>query len=600
VDTNNTVNLAKEKKQKFETQYKRRIKVLIVFLLIALFVLIGRLYQLHVVNAEYLRNKAEKMRQQSHIHTYRGEIRDRNGIVMASDISMYDIYAHPQYYKEKDVQYAKEMAQILSPHLNQPVEELTQKLSRFDLSTITLARKVDKELVRKIKQLNLKGLDFAKVSVRKYPQGLLASHILGYYNSDADISAGVENTGTSTMVEVPEMPEIQIDGTGEVIYDKDTNVELVTSPPKGESLVLTIDSRLQHLAELEIKKMVEERNADKGAVVMLNPKNGEVIAFAVYPSYDPNKFREYDHGLIKNWALTDVYPPGSTFKIFTIAAGLESGAITKNSIINDTGKLQIQGWTISNYDYYKNGAPGNIDLNFLLEHSSNVASAKISLMIDPKKHRDILSNFGIGTKTGIDIPGESAGILLPIDNWDQITRATIGFGYGIASTPMQMASAVASIANDGVWITPHVIKYPETVAKEKIKQRRVLSERTAKTVKELLKNSITNSKAIAGKIPNYYVAGKTGTSRKPNPNGVGYIPNCVYTSFVGFFPADDPELLIMVVVDNPKGAEVWGNTVAGPVFNNIAVEAGRYLNIKKDKPEKTNIIVSSQKQKELN
>ncbi len=592
VDTNNQEINKKDKKQQFESVYKGRIKVLIIIMLIAIVVLVGRLYQLHVSNSEYLKNKADKMRKQSNIHTYRGEIRDRNGIIMASDISMYDIYAHPQYYKKRERENPQEIAKELSPFLGIPVDELTEKLSQFERSTITLARNVDKELVEKVKALNINGLDFARVSVRKYPQGVLASHILGYYNKDAQISAGVEHSGENILHSFSELPTIEIDGTGEIIYNKDSKVELLTTPPAGESLTLTIDSKLQHLSETELIKMIEEREAERGAVVMMNPKNGEILAFAVYPTYDPNEYRTVNPVIVKNWAITDVYPPGSTFKIFTIAAGFESGAITENTLIEDTGKIQIQGWTIANYDYYKKGAPGYIDINFLLEHSSNVASAKVALMIDPKKHRELLSSLGIGSRTGIDIPGESAGILLPIDQWDQVTRATIGFGYGIASTPIQMASAVAAIANDGVWVTPHVIKYPESVAKEKLKSRRVLSVQTANKVKKLLKNSIANSKAIAGKIPNYYVAGKTGTSRKPNPNGAGYIPNCVYTSFVGFFPADDPELLIMVVVDNPKGSEAWGNTVAGPVFNTIASESARYLNIKKDKPEDSKLIVS--------
>lgn len=590
MDTKNNNLKAKESKNKFLNLYNIRMKILKILFLTALFVLIGRLYQLQVMNADYLKQHADKMRKQSYVHTYRGEITDRNGIILASDVTLYDIYAHPQYFKKFEREQPQEVAKKLSQYLNVPVDKLTKDITKYNKSTITLAKKVDKKVVDKIKALKLNGFDFAKRNERRYPQGILASHILGYMNSDANISTGVELAGKNITNNIPDMPNIEIDGVGEVIYNKDTDVEKVTAPPTGDTLKLTIDAKLQHLSETELAKMIKERNADRGAIVMLNPRNGELLAFAVYPEYDPNNFKKVNPNTVKNWAITDVYPPGSTFKIITVTSGLETGAINENSTFNDTGQITIQGWTITNYDYGKRGAPGTINLTSLLVHSSNVGATKVALSMEPKKHRDMLVKFGIGSKTGIDIPGESAGIIRPLKDWDQITRATIGFGYSIASTPMQMAAAIAAIANDGVWITPHVIKYPKEVEAQKIKKRRVISSKTSKLVTKLLKGSIAESNSTAGKIPGYYVAGKTGTSRKPNPNGPGYIPNSVFTSFVGYFPADNPQLLIMVVVDNPKGCEVWGSTVAGPVFNSIASEAARYLNIKKDKPNETKIV----------
>ena len=576
-------------KEKTEKQFAFRIKILVICFLIALFVLIGRLVQLQVINAGFLKNKAEKMRTQSHVHIYRGEIRDRNGIVLATDTTLFDIYAHPQYYKKYENEHLPEVAQRLSQYLSIPPDELYKKLSQYNLSTIALAKKVDKKVVEKVRKLKINGLDFSKRNERIYPQGVLASHILGYINSDSEITTGVEKSGGYLLNNVANMPKIKIDGTGEVIYEKNTNVEMVTSPPVGGTITLTIDSKLQHLCEIELEKMILDRNAERGAVVMLKPNTGELLAFAVYPKYDPNNFKNVDPQIIKNWAITDVYPPGSTFKILTVACGLESGAINEASTFNDTGQIQIQGWTITNYDYYKRGAPGNINLYYLLEHSSNVGAAKIALLIEPKRYRDLVRLFGIASKTGIDLPGESSGLMFPLEKWDQITRATVAFGYSMASTPIQMASAVAAIANDGVWVTPHVIKYSNAVESVKIKKRRVLRYDTAKIVTKLLKQSIINSKSVAGKVPGYFVAGKTGTSRKPNPHGAGYLTNSVFTSFAGYFPADKPEVLIMVVVDNPKGAEVWGSTVAGPVFNNIAIETARYLNIKKDKPNEKEI-----------
>ena len=221
---------------------------------------------------------------------------------------------------------------------------------------------------------------------------------------------------------------------------------------------------------------------------------------------------------------------------------------------------------------------------YLLEHSSNVGSVKVALKMTPKEFHDQIAAFGIGSKTGIDLPGESSGILHPASTWDTITQATISFGYSLAATPMQMASAVASIANDGVWVTPHVIKYSDEEAAEKLVKRQVITPETARAMRKLLAGSIKSSKSVAGKIPNFTVAGKTGTARKPNPKGGGYLTGVVYTSFAAFFPASDPQVLIMVVVDSPKGAEMWGSTVAGPVFNEVATFVTRHLNMKPDAP----------------
>lgn len=316
----------------------------------------------------------------------------------------------------------------------------------------------------------------------------------------------------------------------------------------------------------------------------LNPKNGEILGFAVYPSYNPNSYNKFNPSVVKNWAISDVYPPGSTFKILTVASALETGTITKNEKILDTGKIKIQGWEIKNYDYYKNPYPGMIDLNYLFVHSSNIGSLKISLKIPPEKHYEMLKKFGIGQKTGIDLPGESAGIFPAAKTWSESTHASIGYGYGTATTPIQLASAVAAIANKGIRVTPHVIKYDDEIKALKIKEERVLSEKTAEILTKILAKSIETGAGISGKIPKYRVAGKTGTSRKPDPDGKGYL-NEIYTSFVGYFPIKDPQVLIMVVIDNPKTDNSWGSTVAGPVFNAIAKEAGRVLNIEPDKTE---------------
>lgn len=549
------------------------------FFLLFAFILILQLIHLQVFDSGKLREKAKQMRQPLKAFTFRGEIVDRNGLRLASDTTLYDIYAHPKYYTEKP----EKMAILLSPLLKKPSDVILEKLNKLDVSTITLAKSLDRDTILKIKKLELRGLDLVKKSERVYPQGNLASHILGYVNPGANLFAGVERTGSKNLEALPKVQPVEYDGKGDVIYDFNTDPVYAAMPLTGKKLELTIDASIQHVAETELSKMMAKTKAERGTVIVMNPKNGEIYGFAVLPSYNPNKYNKAKQSVIKNWVLSDVYPPGSTFKVLTVASALETGSITESERFLDTGEIKIGEWTISNYDYAKKGAPGLIDLKYLFIHSSNVGSLKVALKIPSYEHYKMLRLFGIGSETGIDLPGESAGIIPP-PAWDKVKHATIGFGYSIASTPMQMASAVAAIANNGIWVTPHVIKYSEEEAAKRLKTRRVLSPQTTSVMARLLSSSIQESDSKAGKIPNYRVAGKTGTSRKPNPNGSGYLPGQVFTSFAGYFPAYDPKVLIMVVVDNPKGVEIWGSTVAGPIFNNVAIETARILNIKPDAP----------------
>lgn len=552
----------------------------VMFLLFAA-VIILKLVQLQVFESHNLKEKARQMRQPSRAFSFRGEIIDRNGIRLAADTTLYDIYAHPHYYSDSDT--PTNIAAKLAPYLNIPENKLADMLSQ-KLPTITLVRGVSRDTGLKIKKLRLRYISLAKKNERVYPQGNLASHILGYVNPDADVYAGVERTGSRGLETLPNVKPIEYTGKGDVIYDINTDPVNVTSPLTGERLTLTIDSAIQHIAETELSKMIKKTSAERGTVIVMNPKNGEILAFAVLPSYNPTKYKKTDASIVKNWVLSDVYPPGSTFKILTVASALNTGSITRNERIHDTGKIKIQGWEILNYDYSRKGAPGTIDLKYLFEHSSNVGSVKVALKIPPYEHYKMLRLFGIGSKTKIDLPGESAGIIPEPDTWDNVRQATIGFGYSIAATPIQMAAAVAALANNGIWVTPHVIKYSNEEYEKRIEKRTVLSPETCKTMTDLLSSSIEGSESQAGKIPNYRVAGKTGTSRKPNPHGPGYLSNQVFTSFAGYFPAKNPRVLVMVVIDNPRGVEVWGSTVAGPVFNNVATEVARILNLEPDAP----------------
>ena len=543
-------------------------------------ILLVYLFLIQVADIRHYRDRAKKQRS-SKLFVLRGEILDRNGFKLASDNTSFNLYAHPMYYDHTP----EELAQILSPLVNIPVSSLSKTLAK-DESVILIKKSLDRKTAEAIKAKRLRELSLEVKNKRTYPQGTLASHVLGYYNSDADVAGGIEYVAKDYLEYFDKNISYEKTPNGDIIYNFNTNPEDIAAPIKGKTLNLTIDSAAQHICEKYLNKTVQKTKALRGAVIVLDPKTGEILALAAYPYYDPNNYQKYSMNEMKNWAITDVYPPGSTFKVITVASAMINGKGDKNTKILDTGKMKIGWWEIKNYDYDRNRNPGLIDLAYLFEHSSNVASAKVSQMMTPQEFYDTLKTFNFGEATGIDLPGESSGILPPPKSWDVATHGAMGYGYGASVTAIQMASAVAAIANNGVWITPHVIKYSPEELEQKIIKRRVMSEQTAHDLTWILVKALENGKSNV-KMDEYYIAAKTGTSRRPLDNGAGY-SNKLYTSIVGFLPASDPKILVYVVVDSPNGEAIWGSTVAAPIFKDITTELVKIMNLNPDKKKNVN------------
>lgn len=533
------------------------------------------LFLIQIVDIKHYRLKAKRQRS-SRNFIMRGDIFDRNGVKLASDRIFYDVYAHPADFDHSP----EELAKILAPYLKISTANLVCKLSSGD-SVITLKKDIDRPTAQAIRKLGLREISLGKKNTRIYPQGSMASHVLGYYNFDADIAAGIELTAKDHLEQVEKNVQTERTPDGNIIYNFSTDPVATTSPLKGKSLTLTIDVAIQHICEQELYKMTLKRQALRGTVIVMNPKNGEILAYAVYPYYDPNNYRNATQQQIKNWTLTDVFPPGSTFKTITVASAMALGKINKNTKILDTGKIKVGWWDIKNYDYSKHPYPGWINLEYLFEHSSNVGSIKVAQSMSSEEFYDMLKKFGIGSKTGIDLPGESVGLLPNWTKWDSSTHASMGYGYAASVTPIQMVSAVSALANNGVRVTPHVIKYSEEEAQNKIYRTQVMSAETARDITKILADSVNNSKAPV-KLDNYNIAAKTGTSKKPKENAAGY-SNKLYTSIIGYLPASNPQVLIYVLVDSASGGDVWGSTVAAPVFREIASQTARILNLKPDK-----------------
>lgn len=533
------------------------------------------LFAIQVLDIKNYRPKAQKQRR-ANSFVLRGNIYDRNGIKLATDTVYYDIFAR----KADFVHTPEELAKLLAPILKVSQVNLTEKLKQ-NVPLISLKKNADRQTRDQIAKLSLREIPMDKKSIRTYPQGSLAAHVLGYYNFDADVAAGVEETAKDKLENVSKGASYEMTPKGKIIYNISTDPVATTKPIMGKDVTLTIDAAVQHVCEKALMRSIEKWKAFRGAVIVMNPRNGEILAYAVYPHFDPNNFKTATYFQTKNWTLTDVFPPGSTFKTITIASAMELGKINKYSKINDTGKIKVGWWTIKNYDYARNPNPGIIDMVYLFEHSSNVGSVLVSQMMSKYEFHAMLKNFGFGEKTGIDLPGESKGLLKPAAKWDSSDQASMGYGYGSSVTAMQMASAVAAIANDGIRVTPHVIKYSPEEEAIKIRKTQVMTPEHARAVTELLTESINRSKSPI-KSDIYNIAAKTGTSIKPKENGAGYT-NKLYTSIVGYMPSSDPQVLIYVLVDSAQGGEVWGNTVAAPIFKEISTQVAHILNLQPDK-----------------
>ncbi len=555
-----------------------RLRVWQILLLCGVLVIVGRLYYLQIYKGADLTNKAFEQRQKINFLVHRGAITDRHGLPLAIDTTRYDLFIHPDLLKVSKQQAASTIAE-----LTQKPEDKILKLLTSNKPVVTVAKHLEREVVDQLQQLNWTGMDIVPRPFRHYPEGTLAAHLLGYVNSDTAGQGGVEQSQDDTLTSTGAIPRPQLDGRGRTILLPHKGPTWDITPPLGRNIELTIDNSLQHLAEKELFAMAKHSLCDRATALIIDPSNGEILAWANYPTYDPNDFSKYAFGTLKNWAMVDVYQPGSTFKVLTISSGLDTGKIDEHATFSDPGTFTIGRRTIHN----SHGGNGTIDLLHLFIHSSNVGAAKVALRMTPKEFYEKLYQFGVGRKTGIDLPGESRGLLKDYHRWAQIDQATTGFGQGaIAVTPLQLACAVGAVANNGTWIQPHLIRRtydPRTGVTEKWTEpehRQVLKPQTARLVAKLLADNIAQGSQIAGKgVPGYRVAGKTGTAQKVREGGKGYMHGATIASFVGFLPAEDPQMLILVAIDNPKTDGRWGNTVAGPVFNAIAREAARLLGI---------------------
>jgi len=545
----------RRKKRAKSTSGSGRFIFLWVAVTLALLAISARLVELHVIEAPAFAKLAEEQRTRDlELLPRRGTIFDREGEPLAISVEARSIYASPRFVKDP-VATAKSLSTILGGNAADYEEKL-----RRDAGFVYIARKVDIERANALKELDLAGIGFLDDSRRVYPFGELAGQVLGFVGVDNIGLTGIEKQYDDVLAGTPGRIIAERDPSGRPIPGGVSHTEL---PVDGEDIQLTIDKDIQHKAQMVLAETVKSSGAIGGNVIVMNPNDGSIYAMASYPGFDPNNFRSADQGAVRNRVLTDVYEPGSTLKSLTVAAAIDRGLFTPESVFDLPATIQIGGRTIGEA---RRREFARMDLTEILAVSSNVGSVKLGMAMGPETLYDYFDRFGLNEAPGIDFPGQSRGVLLPVDQWSPSTLGTLTYGQGISLTPMQLARAMCAIANGGTLPAPHLLSSADGA---QTTGPRAISESTSATMREMLVSAVTSGTGSAAAMPGYSVAGKTGTALKIKEDGSGYAEGKYIASFAGFLPAGDPQVVILVNIDEPAG-NAFGGVVAAPAFRRIA------------------------------
>lgn len=557
-----------------------RASLLFYLLLTALLAIFLRLVFIQAVEAEKFDRLALEQRLRHYkLAADRGTIYDRRGEVLALSTDMDTVFATPYQVKNKR-RAAKKIAAILGESTDTVYERLSQK-SGF----VYLGRKIEKDKADKLRALKIEGLGFVKESKRLYPGGSLAAHALGFVGLDNNGLAGLELYYDKYLKGRP----------GRVISEQDPldrpipgGIYKFVPATNGSQIVTTLDKEIQYKAEVELKVAIDAYKAKGGSIIVMNPKNGDIYALANYPTFDLNDFTNVqEEEVLRNKAVTDVYEPGSTMKIVTAAGALEERLFSPDSRFTLPGTISIGGWLI--HEAHQRGTE-DFTFSTIVTRSSNIGAVMIGQKLGKERLYEYIERFGLNRPTGIDLPGESQGFVLPPAEWSASSIGNIPFGQGMSATPLGMIQVLGTIANQGRSEQPRLVslvilpggKEREIKGKNE-NQRQVISPETAAKMVKILEEAVDTGTGQSAKVPGYSVAGKTGTAQKPNIGKPGYSGQFI-ASFGGFIPARDPELAILVIIDEPQ-SEIYGGVVAAPVFSKVAEFSVQRLKILPDKNE---------------
>ncbi|MTI81413.1 MAG: stage V sporulation protein D [Firmicutes bacterium] len=553
---------------------RKRIALLFMLAIVILSILIGRLAFIQFVRGDELRKDAADFRMREvPVEAKRGTIYDRNLNELVTSISTDSVYAIPSHVKNKEDAAAK-----LAELLNMDDETVLKKLKRRS-SFEWIRRKIDWDTAQKIKALKLEGIGFAEESKRFYKQESLAPHVLGFTGVDNQGLIGVEKVYDEELKGVPGQIVVEYDAAGREIPQA---MHEYISPQQGNNLVLTIDQTIQYFVERELDKIVDTYNPTSAVIAVMDPKTGEVLAMGNRPTFNPNKWQDYQSSIWdRNPAIWYNYEPGSTFKIITTAAALEENTVQMDDEFYDPGYIKVADRRIR---CWKSGGHGSQTFVEVVQNSCNPGFIEVGLELGKEKFYKYIEAFGFGDLTGIELTGEARGITINPKNTTNLNLATMSIGHSIAVTPIQLLTAVSAAINGGDLIEPYIVKEVRDKEGKVIEQfkpkkvRQVISEDTSHRLRELLGKVVQNGTGRNAYVEGYPAGGKTGTAQVVGSSG-GYVSGKYVASFAGFAPVKDPEIAVLIMIREPKGGVYFGGQVAAPVFAPLARDTLRYMGV---------------------
>ena len=540
--------------------------------LVILSVLAARLFYIQVIRYPFYSKVASQQHVVStEIMPKRGAIFDRNMRVLAINLNSDSVFANPYFIKDK-----RKAARSLAPILKESESYISQRLSK-NKGFVWLKRKITPQQSEAIKALKLDGIEIVKESKRYYPNQSMACHVLGTVDIDNIGLEGLESYYNKYLK----------GEAGWIIGTQDAKRKVLESyqdqyiPSKnGLNLVLTIDEVIQHIAERELKKMYEKYHAKGASIMVMDPRNGDVLALANLPNYDLNDLSNRPVDALRNRAINDFFEPGSVFKIVAASAALEEKAVD----LTDTFYCEYGEWHVGSRILHDHKPHGTLTFKEVIELSSNIGTAKVASRFGAEKMYEYIKAFGFYEKTGIDLPGEVAGMNRPVSKWSKVSMLAIPMGHEVTTTVAQLACAISAIANDGVMVKPRIVKEIVDDDGRVVKEfpvkvgRRVLSSDTAFKMRSLLMGVVQQGTGKKAKIEEYNVGGKTGTAQKIEPDGT-YSHGKFVGSFIGFAPVEKPTLAVVVCIDESR-VVYYGGDVAAPVFKYVVDESLKYMNAK--------------------
>ncbi|MGY6275867.1 peptidoglycan D,D-transpeptidase FtsI family protein [Methylomonas sp. MgM2] len=558
--------------------FRIRRNLLLGTMLTAMMTLAGRAVYLQVLDKEFLQDKGDLQHVGVvDVPAYRGQIKDRGGEPLAISTPVQSIWVNMRQFKDSEREKFSQMAKILNiPEANMQSFLKKEAGKRF----VYVKRQINPDLADKVKTLGITGVYFERAFKRYYPAGATAGHLLGFTNIDDIGQEGMERGYDYILRGKPGKKRVIKDGKGHIIKD----VENIEEAMPGRDLVLTIDERIQYLAYRELQAAVVNHKAHSASLVVLDAKNGDVLASVSQPAFNPNNRRELRSNRYRNRAMVDSFEPGSTVKPFVVAAALDGGYVAPNALIETNGSYRVGRNVVKDIHNY-----GTLDLTLVLQKSSNIAVTKLAMSMPPEYFWSVYSNLGFGTSAGVGFPGEASGSLLDYQGWHEFDQATLSFGYGVSTSILQLARAYTALADDGIIHSVSLLKRDEDPD-----ARRIFKPETARSVRNMLEHVISKEgTAYRARVEGYRVAGKTGTVKKTSATG-GYTRDKYLSVFVGMAPASNPRFIIAIVVDEPTTGQYYGGLVAAPAFSKVMAGILRIYGVEPDGLETMPLLLSRQ------